>query len=267
MNWKSAIFGFTKWVLVVTYLAISLAFVNNRSHLVTCTAINVIIADSLENAFVKKKDVLKAIEKNNSNLIGIPLKMINIYKIEEELSTLQAVKNVEVYKTNDGKLNVKIDQRSPMVRIINRYGQGYYIDHEGQILPLSNKYTSHVLVINGNIIEPFEINSSIKVMDWAGTEINEHTPLICRLYEFAQFITNDKFWKAQISQIYVDSPSNIELIPRVGPHTVMLGSIDDYEMKLAKLKLFYERALPEEGWNKYKEINLKYRNQIVCTKR
>lgn len=267
MRWKSALIGFTKWVLAITYIVVALSFVSKRSSVLTCASINVIIADSLENSFVKKIDVLKAIEKHNSNLIGIPLKMINTHKIEQELSTLQAVKKVEAYTTNDGSLNIVIDQRRPMVRIINRYGQGYYIDHEGQILPLSSKYTSHVLVINGNIIEPFEINSSVKVMDWAGTELNEHTPLICRLYDFASFVTSDEFWNAQIAQVYVESPTHIELIPRVGPHTVIMGDLDKFETKLEKLKLFYERALPEEGWNKYKEINLRYRNQIVCTKR
>ncbi|PKP36574.1 MAG: hypothetical protein CVT98_07520 [Bacteroidetes bacterium HGW-Bacteroidetes-15] len=267
MKWKSAIFGFTRWMLAIAYLIIALAFVSKRSNVITCESINIIIADSLDNSFVKKADVLRTIEKHNSNLIGIPLKMINTLKIEQELTSMQAVKKVDVFTTNNGKLNVRVDQRRPMVRIINRYGQGYYIDHEGQILSLSSKYTSHVLIINGNIIEPFEINSSIRVMDWAGEEINEHTPLICKLYDFATFITNDNFWSAQISQIYVDNPENIELIPRVGPHTVILGNLDGYETKLEKLKLFYERALPEEGWNKYKEINLKYRNQIVCTKR
>jgi len=83
----------------------------------------------------------------------------------------------------------------------------------------------------------------------------------------AQFIYNDELWRAQIAQVYVDNPNNIELIPRVGPHTIILGSADNFEHKLAKLRIFYQTALPEEGWNKYKQINLKYSNQIVCTKR
>jgi cell division protein FtsQ len=267
MNLKSAIFGFVKWVVLITYIFVALSFVSSRSSLVTCTSISIQIADSLSNSFVTKMDVLKTIEKHNSNLIGIPIKMINTHEIEQQIRNIQAVKSVDVYTTSNGKLNVRVDQRTPMVRIINRKGQSYYIDHEGQTLPLSNKYTSHVLVINGNITEPFEIGPNIKVMNWADKEIDEQSPLICRLYDFAKYINNDKFWKAQISQVYVVNSTNIELIPRVGPHVVILGNLNDYEIKLEKLKLFYEKALPEEGWNKYKTINLKYRNQIVCTKR
>ena len=42
---------------------------------------------------------------------------------------------------------------------------------------------------------------------------------------------------------------------------------DHFEEKLANLRLFYEQAIPKMGWEKYSIINLKYRNQIVCTKR
>ena len=265
--WKSALWNFTKWLLVGVYLVASLAFARSKSNLVTCSSIHISIADSLRNAFVTKADVFKVIEREHSNLIGLQLTMINTHTVEQQLATMQAVKQAEVFKTIDGALTVVIQQRKPIMRIINRYGQSYYIDTDGQILPLSNKFTSHVLVVNGNITEPFEIEPNVDVMKWAGKEVNESSPLICKLYNFARFLTNDPFWRAQITQVYVDSPNNIELIPRVGPHTIIMGNLNDYETKLAKLKLFYQRALPEEGWNKYKLINLKYRNQVVCTKR
>ncbi|MDD3567699.1 MAG: hypothetical protein PHT92_04790 [Bacteroidales bacterium] len=266
-RWKAALWNFIKWMLLGTYLIVALSFVNNKSGMVTCTEININIADSLSNAFVTKADVLKTIEREHSNLIGIPLSMINTYEIEQQLRSMQAVKNAEVYKTLNGNISIDIEQRKPIVRIINGQGQSYYIDVEGKTLPLSSKFTSHVLVVNGNISEPFKVEPNIDITKWDREGKGSESPLIARLFNFARFVTNDPFWRAQITQIYVDSPHNIELIPRVGPHTVILGSLDDYETKLAKLKLFYERALPEEGWNKYKEINLKYKNQIVCTKR
>lgn len=267
MNFKGAILGFIKWVLTVTYLVIALSFVSKREHQVTCSGINIEISDSLRNAFITKADVLRTIERYHSNLIGIPIKMINTLKIEQSLGEMQAASNVTVYKTSNGKLSVIIEQRKPMVRIINRKGDSYYIDQEGQILPLSSKFTSHVMIINGNIDEPYSIEPNVKITDWAKDSNKEPLPLICKLFDFAKYINSDKFWSAQISQIYVGDSNNIELIPRVGPHTVLLGSLDEYKEKLEKLKLFYKNALPEEGWNKYKQINLKYRNQIVCTKR
>jgi len=39
------------------------------------------------------------------------------------------------------------------------------------------------------------------------------------------------------------------------------------EEKFENLKLFYSEGVKQTGWRKYKEINLKYKNQIVCVKR
>jgi cell division protein FtsQ len=154
-----------------------------------------------------------------------------------------------------------------MVRIINKHNRGYYIDNDGLVFPLSRNYTSHVLIINGNFTEPFEIAPNVKLSDWATSDESKKAPMIYKLFELAKFITDDPFWNSQITQVYVDGPNDIELIPRVGSHIVQLGSPEDIKPKFEKLKLFYERALPAEGWNKYKLINLKYKNQIVCTKR
>lgn len=86
------------------------------------------------------------------------------------------------------------------------------------------------------------------------------------LYKFALFLQENEFWNDQIEQIYVYPDNDIELIPRVGNHRIMLGTLDEFEEKLANLKLFYEQAIPKVGWEKYSMINLKYKNQIVCTK-
>ena len=70
-----------------------------------------------------------------------------------------------------------------------------------------------------------------------------------------------------MEQIFVHPDNEVELIPRVGNHRIMLGTFEGFEEKLDKLQLFYEQAIPKVGWEKYSIINLKYKNQIVCTKK
>jgi len=65
----------------------------------------------------------------------------------------------------------------------------------------------------------------------------------------------------------VNEANEFELIPRVGAHLILFGSIDNYERKFRNLKIFYEQGLNNIGWNKYEKINLKFDNQIVCTKK
>jgi cell division protein FtsQ len=68
-------------------------------------------------------------------------------------------------------------------------------------------------------------------------------------------------------QIYRSQKGEYELIPRVGAHQIILGTLDDFETKLENLQLLYQQGFKQHGWNQYEKINLKYSNQIICTKR
>jgi cell division protein FtsQ len=94
-----------------------------------------------------------------------------------------------------------------------------------------------------------------------------HTLVGAELHKIATYVDKDAFWKAQIEQIFVTAESEFVLIPKVGEHTIVFGTGDDIEIKFEKLMLFYKEGLSRVGWDKYSTINLKYKNQIVCTKK
>jgi len=87
------------------------------------------------------------------------------------------------------------------------------------------------------------------------------------IYSLVNYINDDNFWSAQIDQIWVDNNDEIDLIPRVGNQLVHLGSAANFVGKLRNLHAFYDKVLPEVGWNKYSLINLEFKDQIVCKKR
>ena len=62
-----------------------------------------------------------------------------------------------------------------------------------------------------------------------------------------------------------DEPQ-VEIVPRAGDQVIALGGIDAYEQKLDKLMSFYRKAVLYEGWDRYRYVNLKYKDQIVCVK-
>ena len=178
--------------------------------------------------------------------------------MENLLNAIPSIKSAEIFKTIDGALNIDVVQRKPILRIFYRNRQNYYIDSEGAIIPLSDKYTSRVLVANGFINEPFKPKTAINIKE-TGEE-----GIIMELFQLADFISKHKFWHAQIQQIYVDKYGEYELIPRVGTHIIYFGKFDGYKEKFNKLYAIYEKGFSREGWNKYKTINLKYEGQVVC---
>jgi len=80
-------------------------------------------------------------------------------------------------------------------------------------------------------------------------------------------INQNKFLKAQISEIYLNSKGEFDLIPQLGNHLIRFGTMEDASTKLNNLDIFYRKALIGEGWDKYETINLKYKNQVVCKRK
>ena len=55
----------------------------------------------------------------------------------------------------------------------------------------------------------------------------------------------------------------MRLYTRFADHTVLLGDPTDIPDKLWRLRVFYEKGLPETGWNKYQSISVEYENIVI----
>ena len=63
------------------------------------------------------------------------------------------------------------------------------------------------------------------------------------------------------------SNEDVVMIPKVGDFRIVLGKVDDCDARLGKLILFLKDGITKKGWNRYKEINLKFDNQVVCVRK
>ena len=253
------------WTILAVYLIVILGFVAENRKTVICNKVDIYIPDENTNKFLQQKDVQKVLTKYKLKLIGMPIDSVNTYIAKELINKNPAVKSSAVYTTIDGRLCINVEQRKPILRVINKSYQNYFIDENGQIIPLINQYASLTLVANGNISEPFDVSVSRNILPSRKDTILMPN-IIYDLYFMAKYISQNDFWNSQIEQIYVDSHGEMQLIPRVGSHIILFGKADNLALKFQKLKSMY-RAFNEIGWNQYKTINLKYNNQVICTKR
>lgn len=253
------------WVLCSLGFLLMLGFVNHSQDQVVCEDIEINIDHSNGNYFVEKEDINAMVYHEIDTVVGRPISAINSDRLEYKISNHPSVANAEIYKTINGKLIIDVKQRTPIVRIFNQQGESFYIDSTGRIMPPSPNYTSRVLVANGFIQDSFidvHQENARNVSDTLETR-----SYIDEVFTFAEFIRKDKFWNAQIEQLYVNKDFEIELIPRVGNHRIVFGDALSIQEKFDKLKVFYFKGLNKTGWNEYSIINLKYANQVVCTKR
>jgi cell division protein FtsQ len=254
------------WALLVAGAGVLVGFVEAEQYSRPCKNVEIRINYGAADVLITKKDVDSILLKTAGMLKGKPLGYINTGAIENAIRKQSYVAKVSVYENNEGTLFVEIRQREPLLRIINRKYESFYLDESGALLPVNPNFSARVLVANGVIDDSYMKNPNYRVNVLALTDSIYYDSLMTNLYKLTMYITHDKFLKAQIAQIYVNEFREFELIPRVGNHLILLGTAEDLDDKFRRLYAFYRYGLNKIGWNKYNVINIKYRNQVVCSK-
>jgi len=250
------------WLILGAWFTVIMGFVSNSNESLLCKEIRVNVSDSTAVRFVTATSVRQRISTSGINTQGYPLEEIRTRELEQLLEKDPYIRNAEVYSNVDGNLMVDVEQRRPLVRVMPGGREGYYLDHDHVVLPLSDSYSPMVLLLTGHVELPRVTGEQgLRRVD-PGKD-----PEWNALLGFAEMVGQHPFWSKQIVQLYRSPDGDYELIPRVGAHQVILGSIEGYEKKLRNLELLYEQGLKKYGWNTYDKINLKYSNQIICTKR
>ena len=252
INWKWAFYGFA-WTLCLSGLFVLMSFISVKKGTLKCK--NVIVILPGNNNFIERDEVDKILLESNELLVGRNLNSINIHKLENLLKSNPFIEYAKVFADMNGTVHVDIRQRKPLMRIVNMANVNFYIDEKGLKIPMSDNYTARVLVANGLINE-----------DFSGQVDTLSSQLAKDLFRVAKFIKADTLWNDQIEQLFVDLNGDIEIVPRVGDHKIILGTADSLDTKFRNLLVFYKKAIPKVGWDTYKTINLKYANQIICEK-
>lgn len=252
------------WLAIFCWFIIIMGFVSDTGEKILCNRVNIVISDSTDVKFVTSENVRSMIVDSDINIQGYPLFQINTRELEAIIESNPYIANSEAYTTVNGELFVDIEQRRPIIRVMPGGRQGYYIDTEGEFLPLSSSYTPMVLLVTGYLSLPQSmVAAGLSPRD----SVHVDYQYINDVLDFARYIDENKFWKEQIVQLYRNRSGEFEIIPRVGAHQIFLGTLDNYKEKLRNLTLLYEQGFQKYGWNNYNQINLKYSNQVICTKR
>jgi cell division protein FtsQ len=252
INWWSIFYGFL-WLISLSGLITLMSFIEIKKSSLKCKDVKVLLPGKFN--FIERDEVDRILMQSAGTMVGTDLDEINIHKLENDLKANPFIEFAKVYADMTGIIHVQIRQREPVIRVVNMANLHFYIDANGNKIPLSDNYTAKVLVASGFIEE-----------DFSGRVDTLKTQLLRDLYRTALYIKGDTLWDNQIEQLFVDLKGDIEMVPRVGNQKIILGSADSLQTKFRNLLVFYKKAIPKVGWDTYKTINLKYANQIVCEK-
>ena len=254
------------WVMLIGSFIVLLGFTNWEHNNLGCKTYIIRIDYGNADTLVTKADVYNLVKKTGNRLKGQLIGDIDLEAIERAIRHQPYIAHAEVFLTMDGVVEINLLQRQPILRIFNQKGESFYLDGLGHLLPLNPAFSARVLVATGFIDEPFSkkanyLQDSIQKKDSA-----EYRSVMINLYKMATYIIKDKFLRVQIEQIDVDKLGEFELIPRVGNHIIVFGTAENMENKFERLFAFYKYGLSRTGWSRYNVINIKFRNQVVCSK-
>jgi len=242
-----------KIVAGLLLLGLLIAFSERKHSNITIQDVQIKMENIGDNHFLDESDIVGLMQTREDMLRGAELRDIDLNEIEKRIRHDRYVDDAELYNDLRGNLVVNVSLRRPVARIIRNDGPDGYIAGDGTIMPSSDKFTSRVTLVGGahaaELLHLQNINDSEE-----GSSV----------LDLLNFIHEDEFWRAQVSQIDIDKKGRIFMYPQVGDERIEFGKPEDLEPKFKKLKIYYKEILPRMGWNKYDRVNLEYEGQIVA---
>ncbi len=229
---------------VIVYLIFAFVSFSGRENDMVCRKVNYVISDSATAGFITPEEADRLLRHSGEYPLGRTMQQIDGRRIEQVLTRNHFIESVQCYKSPNGVVNVLIEQRLPLLRIMAENGDDYFLDSKGRTMTPQG-YVSDLVVATGHIDRRY-----------AGTA----------LLKVGAYLRNNPFWDSQIEQIYVHPNHHIDMVTRVGGHIIHFGEADSIATKFQNLMAFYQKVLPKVGWNKYAEISVEHVAQIVGKK-
>ena len=236
-----------KWINVRIILMFGLilflySFTSNRNNSRKLLKTDIVFIGS-DDLFIEAETVNKLLIENNTNVKSIRKEQVDLNRLEKTLNNHNMIEKSEVFVTVDGVLKTVIKQKTPIVRVITESGS-FYIDYEGNKMPLSDLQSARIPLVSGDkdLIESVELN------------------------ELFRYIYNDEFLKKNIIGIQILPNGNVKLANRNYNYIIDFGKAQSIERKFANYKAFFQKASADSTLLQYKKVNLKFTQQVVCTK-
>jgi cell division protein FtsQ len=241
-----------KILAAIIVVGVIIAFTEKKQGRVSIKDISIRIDNVHGNHFLDESDIMNLMELKNEKLKGTSIDRFSLKGIESKIKRQPFIKKADLYSDLKGNLVVRAELRRPVARIVRNDGPDGYIAEDGTIMPVSEKFTSRVVLVSGPYVS--------QILKHDNMNDSEETKKIMGLIDK---IREHEFWHAQIAQLDIDNKSRITFFPQVGDEKIEFGKPVDLDVKFKKLMIFYKEILPRIGWNKYNRINLEYEGQII----
>lgn len=237
-----------KWSILtalLAYSAVIAVWAHREARLHECTGIEIHVEGSLAMDSVIRHGVTEELYKYPKKITGVPVHQINTTEIERYLSKYNNFESVNCIISTRGKLIIKIVPLIPVMRVF--YGDNsYYINKDGKHVVSNAEFYNDVPIVTGGFNRNFTPKSVL--------------PLV-------NYIRKDAMLNELVSMVDAKDAKNLILVPRIRGHVINFGDTTRLDEKKRSLLMFYRQVMPYKGWEEYDTISVKFRGQVVASRR
>lgn len=199
---------------------------------------------STTKGFVTPSQVMELIKPEVAKA-GNRVEQVDTRAIAMLLNDVDNIESAWCYRQADDRIMVHVIPMQPVARIVNG-SESYYVNRAGKRLTASAAYRADVPIIQGGF--------------GTAANIDDIMPVLDRMESDAQFA-------AMVTAIVIEDDGDLVAIPPVRGHVINLGDCGSLDNKIGRLETFYRRVMPVKGWDYYDTLSVKYRSQLVATRR
>ena len=237
-----------KWILLtllIAYSAAVTAWARTEASKHSCKGIEVSIEGGRGADSVTRQGVLEELAKMPVRIVGIPVQQLDLMRIESYLAGYSNFEQVTCALTTDGLLRVSVVPMIPEVRVFSDTAS-YYINKEGKRIKSNANFYVDTPIVSGDFTSTFRPQDVLPV---------------------TRFIASDPELRELVSMVVARDADNIYLVPRILGHVINFGDTTRLAEKKRALFTMYHKVMPCKGWDEYDTISVRFRGQIVATRR
>ncbi len=210
------------------------------------------------DTLVDRAYVVSKLHSKFGDLAKKKRKEVHAEQLEAYLMQQNFISKANVFLSLTGKLNIDIVQNRAIVRVYTSNGGQFYIDDDMQVCSSDFPKAANVIIASGELKGVPKAKSALDTAAF---------PQYHTIYNVAKIISEDDILRNQIDQIFFSKKEGLQLIPKVGDYVILLGQAGHEKEKLNKLHYLYKDGFSKHGWDNYSLVDLKFENQVVCTRK
>ncbi|MDE6563795.1 MAG: hypothetical protein K2L92_03095 [Muribaculaceae bacterium] len=242
---RKSVFMCVLTIVMVAYFAFALTVTARMARTECLSGLEVRLAPSKTN-FIEKADIVHESGLDPDSLKSVRRSGFDLYSLEKRLADSDKIQDANASILSNGTVLIEVTPMEPVARVFE-YGQpSYYINAGGKSISAELRYHLDVPVLVGRFDSVHPASRLLPLLD---------------------YIANHPEASALVATVTQEADGNIILIPNIVGHVINFGDTTMVADKFQRLRTFYRHVAPVKGWNAYDTVAVRWRGQVVATRR